>query len=91
MKSKLQLMHDDLKNIIGGFKFYLDKDKHPVLSLSEKETKLIKSYEFILTSSIASISPSGEPSSEVSIYLTKRFLEIFGFKNTLKEKIKYEK
>lgn len=87
MKSKLQLMHDDFENIVGGFIFYLDKENHPVLSLNKEEAQFIKSYENILASSIASISPSGELSSQVSIYLTKRLLEICGFKNSYERKV----
>ncbi len=91
MKSNLQLTHDDLENIIGGFTFYVGKDGHPALFLNKDETQFIKGHESTLASSIASISPSGELSPQVSIYLTKRLLEICGFENSQERKCYYEK
>ena len=91
MKSNLQLTHDDLKNIIGGFTFYVDKNGQPALFLNKDEAQFIKDYESILASSIACIAPSGEISSQMSIYLTKRLLELCGFKNSQERECQYEK
>lgn len=91
MKIKLQLIKDDLENIIGGFTFYVDNEGYPVLFLNKEEIQLIKSCENTLTSSIASIAPSGEPSAQASIYLTKSFLETSVFENTYKGEFKYAK